>query len=116
MDHYVVPCIATQTLAEFWSRATRPDSDNGLGLHPSVARERIDLFSSHYTVLREAKTTHETWLNVCSKYEIIGKTVHDARLVALALSHDVHDILTLNATHFRRFLEIKTHTPADILA
>jgi predicted nucleic acid-binding protein len=115
VDNYVIPCIATQSLAEYWNRASRPQSDMGLGITSGLVRQRIDRFSRSYTVLREAEETHETWLNLCCKYDVIGKTVHDARLAALALSHGIRDILTLNADHFRRFIEIKTHTPADIL-
>lgn len=116
VDNLVRPCIATQTLAEYWNRASRPKDDKGLGMHPDIIRERIDKFCRAHTLLRETETTHEIWLSLCSKYGVVGKTVHDARLVALALSHGIHDILTLNTAHFRRFAEMKTHTPADILA
>ena len=47
-------------------------------------------------------------------YDVGGKQVHDARLVAVMLVHDVTHFLTLNSSDFRRFPEITVIEPQDV--
>jgi hypothetical protein len=51
------------------------------------------------------------------EYDVIGKQVHDARLVAVMLAWQIENLLTLNDRHFRRFEPegIAIVTPSDLV-
>jgi predicted nucleic acid-binding protein len=96
--------ITTQNLAEFWNVATRPIENNGLGLSPvTVAKLFDDAVATICDVLPEREAVPSELRRLLDQYEVIGKQVHDARLVAVMLSWQVESILTLNPRNFRRF-------------
>jgi len=45
---------------------------------------------------------------------VLGKNVHDARLVAAMLEHNITHLLTLNVKDFKRFDEITVVDPAEV--
>jgi aminopeptidase C len=81
----------------------------------ALVRERVQKFLRGYELIIEQPKTFDVWLSLCVKYDVIGKSVHDARHVATALSQNIDSILTHNVRHFSRFLEVQTYTPAEIL-
>jgi predicted nucleic acid-binding protein len=111
--------IATQNIAEFCNVATRPILNNGLGLQPTVA---IELFEKDVEpiceVVVEKELVHLELKRLISTYSVIGKQVHDARLVAMMLAWQIENILTLNDRDFRRYEPegIKIVTPAQLIA
>ena len=63
------------------------------------------------TRVLSATDTHQEILDqVMSQIAVTGNLVHDAHLVALALEHGVHEILTLDED-FRRFPQIACRNP-----
>jgi predicted nucleic acid-binding protein len=96
--------IGTQNIAEFWNVATRPKANNGLQLSPATV---LTLFQSAIETICSALPEREDTPNILKrllvKHEVVGKQVHDARLVAVMLSWQVESILTLNPRNFRRF-------------
>lgn len=104
-------CLATQSLYEFWSVVTRPVSSNGFDLAPTDAREAILNFRRDYFVLPEPLDLIDRWLALCTRYAVLGRPSHDARLVAVADAHGIERILTLNSGHFARFSHLKVETP-----
>jgi predicted nucleic acid-binding protein len=109
--------IASQNVAEFLNVATRPAANNGFGMATGQA---IELFQreieSICSVVVEGKSTHGELLRLVDQYNVVGKQVHDARLVAIMLPWQVENLLTLNDRHFRRFEPegITVVTPADL--
>jgi predicted nucleic acid-binding protein len=96
--------ITSQNLAEYWNVATRPTDNNGLGLPPAiVARLFDDEVAMICTMLTERESTPSELRRLLDQYDVVGKQVHDARLVAVMLSWQVESILTLNPRNFRRF-------------
>jgi hypothetical protein len=57
-------------------------------------------------------------MRILIHYNVSGKQVHDARLVAMMLAWQIESILTLNDRDFRRYeLEgIKIVTPMELIA
>lgn len=49
-------------------------------------------------------------------YKVVGKTAHDARLVAAMHAHGLTHLLTFNEPDFRRYAGIIVLTPAGVLA
>ena len=95
--------IATQNTAEFCNVATRPVANNGLGLAP---KDALDLLEHEIepicSMLAEPPSVYAELKRLIAKYSIIGKQVHDARLVAMMLVWKIGSVLTLNDRDFRR--------------
>jgi predicted nucleic acid-binding protein len=108
---YVTP----QNLLEVRALVTRPLEANGMGLSPLQARELCDLIESDFHMLQESPEIYPIWKLLADTYNVIGRQVYDARLIAVMLAHGIDHLLTLNPTHFRRFTEITVHTPEEIL-
>jgi len=67
------------------------------------------------SLLPEPPDIAERWLQLVRQYEVKGKEVHDARLVAFAVAHRIGDILTLNPDDFTRYREVTSWTPAQLM-
>jgi predicted nucleic acid-binding protein len=111
--------MATQNMAEFCNVATRPVTNNGLGLKPNDA---LDLLAHEIepvcSALAEPPSVYAELKRLIATYGVVGKQVHDARLVAMMLVWKIENVLTLNEHDFRRYEPegIKIFTPASILA
>jgi predicted nucleic acid-binding protein len=109
----------TQNIAEFWNVATRPTELNGLGFtadNISTALSRT--VEPLCVVTREHSLHYKELKRLLRSYQVLGKQVHDARLVASMLTWKIPTILTLNAKHFKRFEPegIVIATPETVLA
>jgi len=94
----------TQNVAEFWNVATRPPTDNGLGISVEIVNDAIHaVIEPICTVVREHSRHFVELKRLLTFYQIVGKQVHDARLVASMVTWKIDRILTLNEKHFKRF-------------
>ena len=108
--------IVPQNLYEFWAVATRPVKDNGLGMTPAEADAELAGIEARFPPLPDTPAVLPVWRLVVA-HAVRGKPTHDARLTAALLVHGVADLLTFNASHFKRFQPAVTaHHPADVLA
>jgi len=96
--------------------ATRPRAVNGLGLTVDEAITRLHEIEETFLLLPEPPDIAKAWADVVREHRVLGKQAHDARLVALMLSHDISQLLTLNVSDFARYAEIAALTPAEVLA
>jgi predicted nucleic acid-binding protein len=94
--------VAPQNLVEFRNLATRPNSANGLGLSAVAVDAKAAVFEATFPLLAETPDIYTTWKALVSRLGIIGKQVHDARLVAVCHVHAVTHLLTFNTNHFSR--------------
>ena len=99
--------ITPQNLIEFHSMATRPNTLNGLGLSAADAELKAAWFESRFPLLVETSEIYPKWRTLVSTLAIIGKQVHDARLVAVCHVHAVGFLLTFNVAHFLRMSAIE---------
>ncbi len=106
--------VTPQVLIEFWSVATRPAEANGMGLEPSFVGRYVERIGLRFPELPDVKDVFKNWLALVKTHERRGKQVHDARLVAVMLTHGVENLLTFNADDFGRYQEIKAVHPADV--
>lgn len=95
--------ITAQNLIEFWSVATRPTANNGLGLTAAGAAEEIEKHKAAFRLLPDAPNILTFWETLALRYNVQGAQVHDARLAAVALAYRVPNFLTFNGKHFARF-------------
>ncbi|PDV98485.1 type II toxin-antitoxin system VapC family toxin [Candidatus Viridilinea mediisalina] len=107
--------LTAQNLIEFWSVASRPIEANGLGWPAATVRHEIDQLLTQFQLLEETPAIFVYWHQLVTKHHIVGRRVHDARLAAVMLAHEVTHLLTFNGNDFRAFDEIVVVAPADVL-
>jgi predicted nucleic acid-binding protein len=94
--------ITPQVLIEFRNVATRPKSANGAGLSIVDAEAHAATFEAKFALLAETPDIFTRWKALVGALGIIGKQVHDARIIAVCHVHAVTHLLTFNVAHFRR--------------
>jgi len=94
--------LTPQVLVEFRNLATRPIALNGLGLSTVDAEAQAAGFESAFPLLAETPDIYPAWKALVGGLGIIGKQVHDARLVAVCHVNAVRHLLTFNISDFNR--------------
>jgi predicted nucleic acid-binding protein len=98
--------ITPQNIAEFWNVASRPTVVNGLGLPVNVVSETVRQFEARFAMAPESPDIYLALMQIVDQVQVIGKQIHDARLVAVCHVHRLSRILTFNARHFERFAAV----------
>jgi predicted nucleic acid-binding protein len=114
IDHGHNVFVIAQNLIEFWAVATRPQSSNGLGLPVADTIAHILTFKQAFVVLPDTADIFLEWERLVDQHKVIGKQVHDARLVAAMKVHHVTHLLTFNPDDFKRYNEITVVNPQNI--
>lgn len=104
-------CIVPQVMYEFWTVATRPPGENGLGLKTVEARAELARIKRLFSMLPETPAIFVVWEELVSTHDVKGKNTYDARLVASMRVHGITHILTFNAADFSRYPGITALTP-----
>jgi len=102
--------ITAQNMVEFRNIATRPISQNGLGLSAVEAKAKAASFESMFPLLPETPDIYPAWTSLVDALAVVGKQcgaplalqVHDARLLAVCHVHGVTHLLTFNVSDFSR--------------
>jgi predicted nucleic acid-binding protein len=92
--------LTPQNLVEFRNVATRPASLNGLGLSTTAAETNAADFEALFPLLQETPDIYPRWKALVEALGVVGKRVHDARLVAVCHVHRVTHLLSFNTAHF----------------
>jgi predicted nucleic acid-binding protein len=74
--------LTPQALVEFRNVATRPVTVNGLGLSAVETEALATTFEARFALLAKTPDIYPAWKALVGALGIIGKQVHDARLVA----------------------------------
>jgi predicted nucleic acid-binding protein len=98
--------IVPQTCVEFWNAATRPAKNNGFGFSVSDADFFLRLIERVFPLLPDNAGVHKEWRKLVFQFSVSGVQVHDARIVAAILVHQVTHILTFNTTDFARYASL----------
>lgn len=107
-------CAVPQVFCEFYVVATRPRAQNGLALSPALAHALLRDFETALMLLPDAPEVYPQWRELVRVHEVLGKSAHDARLVAAMSVHGVDAILTFNGDDFRRFPTITVMEPRAV--
>jgi predicted nucleic acid-binding protein len=93
--------------------ATRPVSQNGLGL--SIREETSELMrlKSLFPLLPDTPAIYPVWESLVIQYQVSGKPAQDARLVAAMRVDGLATILTFDKTGFSRYAGVEVVHPAD---
>jgi predicted nucleic acid-binding protein len=107
--------ITAQNLVKFQALATRPLSANGLGLTSSEANRQARDIEAVFPLLEESPPIYIHWRTLMERYDVRGRQVYDARLVAVMMAHGVTHLLTLDPSHFRRFPAVIVVEPQGVI-
>jgi predicted nucleic acid-binding protein len=98
-------CITSQIMREYLVCLTR-----GIIFTQKFTSEQalneLDAVLSVFTLLEDAEETFSHLCSLIRKYQIQGKAIHDANIVAVMISHRIKRLATYNIDDFRRFNEI----------
>lgn len=110
------PCVTLQSLTEFWNVSTRPaTARGGLGLSVGETQRRLRFLERHLTFLPDTDDVRLQWRHLVIAYQVQGVKVHDTRLVASMITHQVSSILTFNVGDFQRYSGITVAHPQDVV-
>jgi predicted nucleic acid-binding protein len=108
--------IAPQNLIELWNVCTRPAEKNGLGFTLERTKAEVARLKRLFIFLPDTQAIFLIWERLVETYGVKGAKVHDTRLVAFMLVHQIDKILTYNVKDFRRFSpEITPVSPKEII-
>ncbi len=111
LDHGNRLFTTFQNVAEFWNVSTRPLLQNGRGLAAGEVRKKVSLIELEFEILTEDRNTYHRWLDLLVQFKVSGRQVHDARLVAHMLEHNIPYLLTSNIKDFDRYPQIQLLDP-----
>src|SRR5438067_11985377 len=94
--------VTPQVLIEFRNVATRPRALNGLGISIAATEAHVATFEPRFPLLADTPDIYPAWKALVGALGVIGKQVHDARLVAVCRVHGVSHLLSFNIAHFAR--------------
>lgn len=101
--------ICPQVIYEFYAVATRPvEARGGLGMSGERALSQIQKFHANYLFINDSENLFNVWLQLLQKYNSLGTSAHDTRLVAFMKSQNIIQLYTMNHRHFKRYEDIIT--------
>lgn len=108
-------CYTPQILAEFWNVCTRPASARG-GLDFSIRQteRKVSIIQKHFRLLPDNLQTFLEWRKLVSDYSVSGVSVHDAKIAASVIVHQIDFLVTANEKDFKRFSMIQIVNPKDV--
>ncbi|MCY7322967.1 MAG: PIN domain-containing protein [Phormidesmis sp. CAN_BIN36] len=106
--------MTSQNLIEFWAVATRPVAANGLGWTVAETMQEIAELKNFFTLQPDTPVVFAEWEKLVARYQVMGKQVHDARLVAVMKTYQIPFLLTFNIADFKRFTEIIAIAPSSV--
>lgn len=112
-----VLCLVPQVLYEFWVVATRPVATNGLGLTAAQAdAELTRVLALVPRILADKAAISPEWRKLVTSHQVLGRSAHDARLVAAMTVHGLTHLLTFNTADFARYPGVTAIDPASLAA
>ena len=98
-------CVTTQILREYLVVLTRGTVfEKSFSVDQVLAH--IQTLLPSLTVLDEPLASADLLRTLVQRYQVRGKNIHDANIVAVMLTHGVRRLATYNQADFQRFDEI----------
>lgn len=98
--------IFPQSCIEFWNVATRPVKNNGFGYSCKDADFFLRLIERVFPLMSDDAGVYREWRKLVIDFGVSGIQVHDGRIVAAMLVHNITHILTFNTKDFARYSSI----------
>ena len=98
-------CVTTQILREYLVVLTRGEVfEKSFTVDQVLAQ--VDALLPNLTILDESIDAANFLRELVGRYQIHGKSIHDANVVAVMLVHGVRRLITYNSADFERYEDI----------
>ena len=98
-------CISQQVLREYLVVTTRRQGVQTPPPKTAVLR-LIDFFQKHFSIAHDNADVFSHLQTLIKNYNLGGKQIHDANIVATMRAHGISQLLTYNVADFKRFEDI----------
>ncbi len=98
-------CISRQVIREYAVIMTRPGIVEQ-PLTPDEVAADIEKWKLICDIADETEEVTDHLMSLLKKYQLKGKRIHDANIVATMLAYSIPSIFTMNETDFKKFEEI----------
>ena len=96
--------ISRQVIREYLVSLTRPQTFKTLP--KSTVLDQVDQFIERFDVADDIPAVTEQLTQLLKDYQVGGKQIHDANIVATMLAYQIPCLLTHNLKDFERFADI----------
>ena len=96
--------ISRQVVREYLSVMTRPQPWT-VPISRDNVLEDVNRLLSDFEILEDGPVVTDTLVTLCREFEVGGKQIHDANIVATMLVHGERRLLTFNTSDFRRYAD-----------
>ncbi len=96
--------ISRQVVREYLSVMTRPQPWT-VPISRDNVLEDVNRLISDFEILEDGPLITGTLITLCREFEVGGKQIHDANIVATMLAHGERRLLTFNTSDFRRYAD-----------
>lgn len=104
--------VSGQILREYLVVTTRPIDANGLGLSSADALRNVQAFGGPPTAFcDEGESVSKRLRALVEAYDLAGKRLHDANVVATMLVAGIQRLITVDIDDFAVFTEIEVSRP-----
>lgn len=104
--------ITRQIIREYLNVMTKPDNLKYF-INKYDLIQDIEYFQENFIVLDEKDLTTRNLLNLVNKFEIKGRQIHDANIVASMIANNIKNIFTHNVKDFERYNSLINVIPLD---
>jgi len=98
-------CISRQIIREYLSTMTKQKT-----IEPNINKfeiiDDINRIVNNFLVFNESKVTTEILFELIKVFDVGGKQIHDANIVATMLENNIKDLFTHNVKDFERYKEL----------
>lgn len=81
---------------------------------PEEANNEVIKFETLLPLKPDVTTIYQQWRLLLVKYNVQGVNIHDARLTAAVIAHELTHVLTFNVRDFKRYSEIIVVHPDNV--
>ena len=85
-----------------------------MGRTAAEAEAQVNRLKALFPLLLDIPAIYQEWERLVIAHAAIGVNVHDARLLAAMLAHNLTHILTFNTSDFTRYSEITAVHPKAV--
>nr|VFJ91969.1 MAG: Predicted nucleic acid-binding protein, contains PIN domain [Candidatus Kentron sp. LFY] len=96
--------ISRQVIREYLVTMTRPQAFENLP--KTTVLEQVGQFIKRFQVANDTTAVTSQLIELMEDFQIGGKQVHDANIIATMLAYDIPSLLTHNTKAFERFGEV----------
>jgi predicted nucleic acid-binding protein len=104
-----------QNVVELWNVLTRPVNRNGFGFSAPEAELEVRLIERGFTLVPDHEGIYPIWRQLVNNHGVLGRQVHDARIVATMKYYGIPNLLTLNGPDFARYTGIRVADPGELI-